>query len=268
MAFLALLWVPHEWTQYVSLVLAAAMAFNLTSSIVYIINDFKDMGYDRYHPVKKNRPLVSGAISPLEAYGLLLMLAGIVLVLIGLIGNPWVSLVLLTYLALNLVYSYGAKHVAYLDMAFVAAFAGMRVVVGFLVLGLPIAWYMVGVVVTLFLFMKTVQRLAEVSVEKVETRPALKYYAVRPLRFLMTIFLMVSVVLYFFAMSIVALPLVYTDVLYFFVLFAVHEYMAFSENRKNIAEDGFTFLRHHKQTLTLVVLFILTLLVLAVLYFL
>ena len=266
-AFFALLWVPHAWGQYASLVLAGAIAFNFTSSIVYIINDFRDIGFDKKHPVKKLRPLVAGKLTNLEAFSLMVMLAGLVLVLVGIIGNATFTLLLLSYLLLNLFYTYVGKHIPYLDIFFLALFASMRVVAGFVLIQMPIAWYFVGVIFTLYVFAMSVQRLAEVSVANIEARPVIKHYSPKILKFIMTVFLMITVMLYFMAMSIVALPLVYTDALYFLVLLAVHEYMNVSETKKAIAEDGYSFLLHNKKLLTLAVLFILALIVLVVWYY-
>ena len=43
--------------------LRAFVAFCLTASAVYILNDIADIESDRAHPEKKTRPLASGAIS-------------------------------------------------------------------------------------------------------------------------------------------------------------------------------------------------------------
>src|SRR5882757_6710265 len=42
----------------------AFAAFCLLSSTVYLVNDLVDLDKDRAHPVKRKRPLASGALSP------------------------------------------------------------------------------------------------------------------------------------------------------------------------------------------------------------
>lgn len=259
--FFALLWVSHPSVAALSLVFAGAVAFNLVSSIVYIINDFRDIELDREHTIKKFRPLAAGTMSHLEAYALLLLLSGVVMLLVGLLGNVVFAAVLLSYVLLNLLYTYVVKHVPYLDISFVAGFAGLRVAAGFILLGLPVSWLFVAVVATLSFFMLTVTRLAEVGVANFVARPVIKKYSPRVLKFLMTTFLMLTVVLYFMAMAFVALPLVYTDALYFLVLFSVHEYMCYTEGRTKYGEGGYNLLLHSRRTLVLFVLLALTVLV-------
>ena len=45
----------------------AFIAFSLSASGIYILNDYKDIKEDRRHPKKKKRPLASGLISTNES---------------------------------------------------------------------------------------------------------------------------------------------------------------------------------------------------------
>ncbi len=44
--------------------LLAMFAFGCASAAVYFVNDVVDVERDRRHPVKRNRPIASGAIAP------------------------------------------------------------------------------------------------------------------------------------------------------------------------------------------------------------
>ena len=45
-------------------VLTGFAAFCMVASAVYCLNDFRDREADRSHPVKRARPLASGAVTP------------------------------------------------------------------------------------------------------------------------------------------------------------------------------------------------------------
>ena len=93
--------------------------FCLLSSLVYIINDLKDREKDRAHPTKRFRPLASGEISP--KVGLLVAL------FIGLagafgaryLGAPF-GLVALSYIILNIGYTYYLKQMVIIDVMVIA----------------------------------------------------------------------------------------------------------------------------------------------------
>ncbi|MFX1286242.1 MAG: UbiA prenyltransferase family protein [Promethearchaeota archaeon] len=71
------LWLP---------ILLAFIALCLTSSLNYLINDFRDRERDRHHPEKSNRPFPSGKVSTFS--GLLIAFFLVVLIIIILIILP------------------------------------------------------------------------------------------------------------------------------------------------------------------------------------
>jgi len=94
--------------------------FCLISSTVYIINDLADIEKDRQHPKKRERPLASGTLSP----GVAMAAAGL-FILISLPVAFWLdrgfSLILLSYLLLNVAYSFYLKHLVIIDVMVIAA---------------------------------------------------------------------------------------------------------------------------------------------------
>src|SRR5436309_6881006 len=78
----------------------AALAFCLLASGAYLINDLRDAPEDRRHPVKRRRPIASGAIAP----GPAVVAAGVAiaagLILAGAIGAASLA-VAVGYIVLN-----------------------------------------------------------------------------------------------------------------------------------------------------------------------
>jgi len=109
--------------------LAGFVVFCLASSAVYLINDLADIEEDRVHPVKRTRPLPSGALPVSVA-----VVAAIVLVVItlgfGLALATGFAAVVFAYLVLNLLYSLRLKHVPIIDVFLVAAGFVLRVGAG------------------------------------------------------------------------------------------------------------------------------------------
>ena len=113
--------------------LAAALgfvAFSLTASSVYLLNDLLDLPADRRHPRKRLRPFASGDL-PL-AWGLLLtpllLLTAAALSLLAL--PPLFSLVLGGYFMVTSAYSFGLKRKPIVDVILLAALYTVRAVAG------------------------------------------------------------------------------------------------------------------------------------------
>ena len=107
----------------------AFLAFSLTASTVYILNDFCDILEDRAHPVKKMRPLASGAVT--KRVGIITMMF---LLSISLAVMTYLSLeaafLMLIYFVLNVFYSFHLKHVAILDVSVISIGFLLRLFIG------------------------------------------------------------------------------------------------------------------------------------------
>jgi len=144
----------HAWGDPALLlrVLLAAAAFALAASAVYVGNDLADRERDRQHPQKRLRPLACGAVSVTAA----LWLAGACLlagVLLAYAAGEAVLLIVLLYVALNVAYSLGLKHVVLLDVFIISAGFMLRILAGTLGVGIaPSHWLLLcGLLLTLFL---------------------------------------------------------------------------------------------------------------------
>ena len=170
----------HAWTDPVKLgqALAAFVAFCLLASAVYVMNDLIDREQDRLHPKKKKRPLAAGTVSGPAA----LTLAAVCLFAGGTIAwqfagsAPWIFF---AYVALNVGYSFGLKHVVILDVFIIAAGFMLRILAG--TLGLDIApsqWLLLcGLMLTLFLgFAKRSAELLALPEDSAGHRRVLEHY--------------------------------------------------------------------------------------------
>ena len=215
-------------------VLLAAAAFCLLSSCVYILNDIFDRAADRAHPLKRNRPVASGAVGLAAALALALVcaLAGLAL---GAAASVSVALMLIAYLLLNLAYSAGLKHVAVLDVFLIAAGIMLRIFAGTWGVGIaPSQWLLLcGLLLTIFLgFAK---RRAELMVSEVEgsgsaaQRPVLDDYSPALLDTMMAISAAGVIVSYsLYTVSPDTIQLHHTDKLIYtlpFVLYGIFRYI-------------------------------------------
>src|SRR5918996_501975 len=103
----------------VGLSLAAFLIFCALSGVVYLLNDVMDRDVDRLHPLKSQRPIASGALTPQTA----LTAAGVIGVA-ALAAAAWLRLELFvvaaTYVALFAAYSRILKHVVIVDVLTIA----------------------------------------------------------------------------------------------------------------------------------------------------
>lgn len=160
--------------------LTGFIAFCLVASAVYIFNDIHDVEEDRRHPLKKDRPIASGAISIKAGY---MLAIGLVVVAIGLnviyfSSNRNCIFVLLTYGVVNLGYSLGLKHIPFLDIALLVSGFFLRVLYGAVIIDVQVSSWVSLTVITLSIYLGLGKRRNELikTEGKQKTRPVLRYY--------------------------------------------------------------------------------------------
>ena len=96
--------------------LLGLLGFCLVNSAVYVGNDIVDADADRHHNRKRNRPVASGVVRPGVAavFGGVLLACG--LGMCAATRSESAISVAIAYVAINVVYTGGAKHFAVLDV--------------------------------------------------------------------------------------------------------------------------------------------------------
>ena len=167
-------WLNPDSGPLLHCVLLAFAAFCCASSLVYILNDWRDRRSDALHPTKCRRPLASGAVPLLWAAALavLLLLAGAWLAW----GSPVLLALLGVYVALNLAYSGYLKQVPVVDVSIIASGFMLRLLAGTLAVGIaPSRWLLLtGIFVALFLAFS--KRRAEMHHSVAAQRAVLTHY--------------------------------------------------------------------------------------------
>ncbi len=109
--------------------LAGFIVLCALSSVVYLINDAVDAPQDRLHPKKKNRPIAKGIVSIRLAIGWSIVL-GVLSLALAFWLNTVFGVVAVTYLAMQIAYSFVLKHVVLVDVFVIAIGFVLRVVAG------------------------------------------------------------------------------------------------------------------------------------------
>jgi 4-hydroxybenzoate polyprenyltransferase len=139
----------------------ATAVFCLLAGAVYTINDLVDVEADRVHPVKRERPIASGAVPENIARifaGMLVVVSfaialGTLRVNDGRDINWMFAACALVYFVENLAYSFKLKKVAYLDVGLIAFGFVLRVIAGGYATETKVSVYLIACTALLALFL-------------------------------------------------------------------------------------------------------------------
>ena len=139
---------------------AAFVVFCALSGVVYLLNDVADREADRKHPLKRHRPIASGALSTTSA-----------LVAAGIIGAAalgaafWLrfdfGLFAAAYVGLLAFYSGPLKHVVIIDVLTIAVGFVLRAAAGAVAINVPISHWLYVLTILLALFLALSKRRHE-----------------------------------------------------------------------------------------------------------
>lgn len=162
-----------------TLALIAFALFSAAASAVYVLNDILDVERDRAHPTKKNRPIASGRLPIPAAAALGLTLAA------GALGvafwrMPDFGLILAIYMAINIGYSLGLKHVVIIDIFAIAIGFVLRVFGGAVAIEVEPSRWLLTCTIFISLFLAACKRRGEITLvgDSVATRAVLRSYSI------------------------------------------------------------------------------------------
>lgn len=141
---------------------AAFLIFCALSGVVYLFNDVSDREADRQHPLKRGRPIASGALGSGVALGWAAGL-GVLALAAAFALRPMMGVVAAAYLALFASYTRWLKHIVILDVMSIAMGFVLRAVAGGLVIGVPVSDWLLVCTILLALFLGLAKRRHELS---------------------------------------------------------------------------------------------------------
>lgn len=172
-------------------VFIAFAAFCMAASSIYLVNDARDVDADRQHPTKQFRPIASGMLPVGLAYAMAVLLI-VGAVGISLLASDGVALaiVIAVYIALQLGYCFGWKHLPVIDIALVSSGFMLRTMAGGVAAGIALSQWFLLVAAFGSLFMAAGKRYAELLLAQKtgkKIRKALEGYTPTYLRFVWTL---------------------------------------------------------------------------------
>ena len=141
---------------------AAFLIFCAWSGAVYLVNDVSDREADALHPVKRMRPIASGALSPAAALGWAAALSVVALAAAYWL-QPMFAVSASAYLALFVLYTRWLKHIVILDVMSIAIGFVLRAEAGGLVIGVPVSDWLLVCTILGALFLGLAKRRHEIT---------------------------------------------------------------------------------------------------------
>ena len=158
---------------------AAFAAYCAASSAAYLVNDVRDAAHDRAHPVKRQRPVARGEVTPRAAYTIAAALVAVAIALVAPLGLVSLGF-LAAFLALQAAYTVSLKHVVLIDVMAISGLFVIRAAAGAAGVHVRISPWLLLCTALLALFLALAKRRGElvlVGAEAAPGRPVLAGYS-------------------------------------------------------------------------------------------
>lgn len=231
------------------------ITFSIMSSIIYIINDLKDIEKDKLDDKKKNRPLVSGKISKRNAIILTCFLVSIEILLNIYLHKLSLTLILLFYFIGNILYTFKLKNVPIIDITFLSIFFILRIFYGGNIFDIEVSNYLYLTTLSVAYYFGIGKRKKELLKNK-EIRQVLEKYPYEYLEGLHNIFLGISILYYSlwvinYKDVILNHNLLELSIFFVIVILIYYHYILYQENNGNPTD----ILLEHKGLIFLVLIY-------------
>ncbi len=198
------------------------------SSFNYIINDLIDLPRDKINPLKKHKPLVSGAVSKRSAIITALIMVSLSLIIAFLLPNNFWVFPLLLIINTSL-YSFKLKNYPIIDLLLIGFNFFIRVIAGGVLINVKVTnWLLLMIFVAALMLgaSKRYSSLKRLGKKAVKSRLVFNYYSINSLRLMIVIFSSILLIVYCLYsilsplsdLLVISIPLFFFIVLRYFLL--------------------------------------------------
>lgn len=157
---------------------AGFTSFCMVASMVYIINDIRDVEKDRKHPIKCKRPIAAGKISIRSAWIMTLLLFFLAIFFELFVFSIFSSILLVLYLLLNMGYSFGLKNRPIIDVTILVSGFLIRILYGAVITDIEISNWLYLTIIAVAFYFALGKRRNELKLSKSnDTRKVLEFYS-------------------------------------------------------------------------------------------
>lgn len=178
--------------------LTALAAYCSASSAAYLLNDVRDAGHDRAHPLKRRRPVARGELPVRNALLLAAALALAALCLAAVLG-PASLACLVAFCVVQAAYTLRLKHLVLIDVLTISGLFVLRAAAGAIAVNVRISPWLLLCTGLLALFLALGKRRAElvlVGTQQASGRPVLDGYSLGLVDQLIAIVVAATIVAY------------------------------------------------------------------------